>query len=196
MTMRDRLKEALRKHKIKHVYHPNHINAAVLVPLYLQDGHYQVLFIQRTNNVRHHKSQIGFPGGAYEESDGSLLATALRESWEEIGIIDSDVELLGQLDDMLTVSTQYIISPFVGIIPWPYDIKLDCFEIEESFSIPMGDLMNPSCLHQEYSGDGEEKALTYAYHYKDKVIWGATARILRQFLSIIYKLEGSSGIQV
>jgi 8-oxo-dGTP pyrophosphatase MutT (NUDIX family) len=66
--------------------------------------------------VRHHKGEISFPGGGYSPEDGSLLKTALRESYEEIGLAPGDVEILGELDDMFTRGSPFIITPFVGSI--------------------------------------------------------------------------------
>ena len=126
----EKLREVLTKRSVLHVSDSNMKVAAVLVPIFLNAGQYHLLFIQRTERVKDHKGQIAFPGGTYKNADGLLLNTALREAEEEIGLAQSDVEVLGELDDTI-VPTNYVISPFVGLIPYPYDFKLDKWEVEK-----------------------------------------------------------------
>ena len=95
------------------------VPAGVLIPMYEKDGEHFVIFTLRTETVEHHKGQISFPGGAFNPGDENLLDTALRESFEEIGLFPSDVEVMGELDDQVTVSN-FRITPFVGFIPYPY----------------------------------------------------------------------------
>ena len=106
------------------------------MPVFLKKGQYHLLFIQRTERVKYLKGQISFPGGAYEKNDGLILNTALREAEEEIGLIPKDVQILGELDDVLTATSNYIISPFVGLIPYPYDFRPDKWETEELLEVP------------------------------------------------------------
>jgi 8-oxo-dGTP pyrophosphatase MutT (NUDIX family) len=127
----EKLKEALAKRQVVRLSDSKMRVSAVLVPIFMKSGQYHLLFIQRTERVKEHKGQISFPGGAYEKADELLLNTALREAEEEIGLAPGDVEVLGELDDMLTVATNYVISPFVGLIPYPYKFKLDNWETEE-----------------------------------------------------------------
>ncbi len=159
--------------------------AAVLLPLYLEDGRHHLLFIQRTDRVRDHKGQISFPGGAWEEEDESMQATALREASEEIGLAESDVEVLGALDEILTIGSNYLISPFVGVFPWPYEICLDQWETEDAFGVPLAALLDTACLREGRDFIDGQSVPSYFYHYQDRVIWGATARILHQFLGIV-----------
>jgi 8-oxo-dGTP pyrophosphatase MutT (NUDIX family) len=160
------------------------IPSAVLVPLFYQKGEYYLLFTKRTENVRVHKGHISFPGGVWEEKDGSLLNTALRECAEEIGLAADAVDVLGELDDFHTISSDYIITPFVAFIPWPYPFKLDPWEVAEIITAPVSSLLHKDCLTQEVENWRGKEATTYFYHYQDKVIWGASARILHQFLEI------------
>jgi 8-oxo-dGTP pyrophosphatase MutT (NUDIX family) len=183
--MKQRLKQALALRQAHHITHPTRVQSAVLIPLYEKQGEYHILFIQRTEKVKDHKGQIGFPGGAYEEQDGTLLETALRESAEEIGLMASDVEILGELDDMMTLGTNYVISPFVAAIPWPYEFRVDQFETEEIIEVPILALLDRDCLRQGTDIFEGRVIDTYHYHYQGKVIWGATARILKQFLDIV-----------
>ena len=161
------------------------VPSAVLIPIYHKRGQYYILFTQRTEKVKDHKGEICFPGGAYEEKDEALVNTALREAAEEIGLMAGDVEVLGELDDVLTISTPYIISPFVAAILWPYQFKLDEFETEELIEVPISALLDKDCVRQETEMMNGEEITSYFYHYQGRVIWGATARILNQLLGIL-----------
>ena len=191
--MKQRLKETLSRREKAYIYDSSRIPSAVLIPIYLKDGEYHVLFTQRTEKVRDHKGQISFPGGAYEEQDGTMLNTALRESNEEIGLDTGTVELLGELDDFATMGTNYIISPFVGAIPWPFSLKLFPTEVKEIIEVPLLSLLDKDCLGQTNQYIDGELVATDSYLYQGKVIWGATARILKQFLGIISQITEDKG---
>jgi len=152
------------------------------VPLYLKNGEYNILFIKRTESVRTHKGQIAFPGGGYEAADRTLLKTALRECAEEIGLAADKVEVLGELDDEPSLTSNYVISPFVGIIPWPYPFMADGTETEEIIEIPIKALLSVKENNKELSNG--DTADSYSFNYEGRIIWGATARILSKFLEI------------
>lgn len=183
--MKERLRQTLSRRKKLHITDTQRVPSAVLLPLYLKDREYHLLFIQRTMRVRDHKGQISFPGGAYEEEDITFCKTALRETEEEVGVAESDVEVLGELDDIRTIGSGYVISPFVGIIPWPYDIKVDQWETEEVIEVPLAALLDKDNVREDTDILEGEVVPTYFYHCQGKVIWGATARILSQFLGIV-----------
>ncbi|MFH1381780.1 MAG: CoA pyrophosphatase [Chloroflexota bacterium] len=181
--MVERLKEALAKRPKQRIVDASLMASAVLIPVYLKDGEYYLLFTKRTEKVRDHKGQISFPGGAHEVEDSTLFQTALRECTEEIGLAPEAVELLGELDDSPTHTSNYIISPFVGLIPYPYPFKADPFEIDELIEVPISVLCDKSCYYEEHDIDGRG-IRGESYHCNGKIIWGATARILNQFLEI------------
>ena len=158
--------------------------AAVLVPLFYKEGEYYILFTERTDTVRDHKGQISFPGGANEIEDMTLLDTALRECKEEIGLDAGVVEVLGELDEMLTLHTNYLVSPFVGILPWPYRFRIDPKEVKQLIEAPISALLDKNNLYHETETVNDKLITGYYYKYKGKIIWGATARILTQFLDI------------
>jgi len=162
------------------------IHAAVLIPVFKKDNEYEVLFTERTHKVEHHKGQISFPGGAVEEKDSTFEDTALRETWEEVGILEKDVEVLGRLDDELTVASNFIIHPFVGKIPHPYNFEINPCEVERIISVPL-DLFFQEGSNQHLSSI-EFKTFTYrgpGYRYDDVTIWGATAKIMSKFVWIL-----------
>lgn len=156
--------------------------AAVLVPLFWRDDRLHVLFTKRTDKVSTHKSQISFPGGRTEPADENLAATALRESWEEIGLRPQDVKLLGALDDTVTLRAMRI-TPFVGVIPYPYPFRVHADEVDYLIEVPLADFLDPARLRVEELPypDGTTHAV-YFYTMGDEVIWGATARIVKEWL--------------
>lgn len=160
------------------------VPAAVLIPLLKIDGEYRLLFTKRTDTLRDHKGQISFPGGTREESDATLLDTALRECNEEIGLCSDVVEILGALDDRPTMHTSYMITPYVGVIPWPCDLSKDPVEVDEIFTVPVSVLLDKDTLRQEDDPVNDGTSEGYFYYYDNRIIWGATARIITQFLEI------------
>ncbi len=179
-----RLKELLSRRQKQHIDNASLVPAAVLVPIYCKRGQYHILLTKRTETVKTHKGQISFPGGVYEEQDRTLVNTALRESTEEIGLMAEDAEILGELDDGISIESNYSISPFVGLIPWPYQFKLNEEETEEIIEVPISILLDKNYSRQKIKTLDGKEVTSYSYNYQGKIIWGATARILNQFLDI------------
>ena len=189
-AMKQRLRQALSQRQKRHIADATRVPSAVLLPIYYKQGQYYILFTKRTGKVKDHKGQISFPGGAYEAKDRTLVNTAIRECAEEIGLAADRVELLGELDDTISIGSGYIISPFVAIIPWPYPLKVDQWETEEIIEVPISALLDKNNLRQETEIIDGETVTSYSYHYQGRVIWGATARILNQFLDIFARVMG------
>ena len=168
------------------LYEPNRPlkAAAVLVPIIDRPQGAHILLTRRTDHLHDHAGQISFPGGVYQEGDGTLADTALRECAEEVGLASGEVEILGELDDVATLTSNYIISPFVAFIPWPYQFKVNEEEIDELVEIPISVLLDRNSRHEETRTINGKAVASYSYHYQGKVIWGATATILSQFLDI------------
>jgi 8-oxo-dGTP pyrophosphatase MutT (NUDIX family) len=166
-------------------------DSAVLLPVYQKNGKCHIIFTKRTDHLTHHKGQISFPGGGRHDDDKTLLETALRESREEIGLKETDVRILGELDDAATVTSLYRIVPFVGLIPYPYDFKIDRFEVDEVFGLPLEDLLNNANRKDEDLVYGDKIIRVYTYELDGRIIWGATAWILNQFLEILRKVGGA-----
>jgi len=178
-----KLKEILSRRPKKRITDDRLVPSAVLLPIYYKEGEIHILFTRRTENVREHKRQISFPGGAHQAGE-SLLQTALRESTEEIGLAPDKVKILGELDDEVTLDSNYAVTPFVGIVPWPYDFKVDGWETDEIIEAPLPSLLDEESWHHKNEVVAGRKVTSYFYHYRNDVIWGATARILHQFLAI------------
>ena len=182
--MEELLRELLSKRKRLVINSKKLRHSAVLVPLLTINQAYHILFIRRSQKVEHHKGEISFPGGICEKDDGGLEATALREAYEEIGLAPRHVTVLGVADDMETVSTRYRVTPVVGVIPYPYSFRIGEYEVDEIIIIPLSQLLDEKNGRQE---SVVRQGKTYAgsvYHYKDCVIWGATARIVKNVLTL------------
>jgi len=181
--VKQRLKQLLSQRQKHHIVDAGRVSAAVLLPIYCKQGEYYLLFTKRTQKVKEHKGQISFPGGA-QEGDETLVNAALRECAEEIGLMAEEIEILGELGDTISRTSNYIISPFVALIPWPYQFKVNEEEIEELIEVPISALLGSGYRRQESEIIDGEAVTSYFYHFQGRVIWGATARILKQFLDI------------
>jgi 8-oxo-dGTP pyrophosphatase MutT (NUDIX family) len=180
----DQVRKILNMRERKMIEQPSLARAAVLVPLFEKGGACHIVFTKRSDKVRYHKGEISFPGGVVDEGDSELQRTALREAFEEIGLKENDVQVIGVLDDIVT-TTQFIVTPFVGLFPYPYSFKLSPIEIAELIEVPLSALLDEDCFSEREIIRGTGKEVVYAYQYENHIIWGATARILRQFLDLI-----------
>ncbi len=160
--------------------------AAVLVPLACDQGDLHLLFTRRTDLVHDHKGQVAFPGGAVESQDGSVEDTALRETYEEIGIPPEEICVLGLLPPFPTI-TGFLICPVVGMIPWPYDLHLSQQEVSRVFTVPFHWLADPVNRDEKemVMPDGRVEKVVFFNNYEGEKVWGATARIALYFLRSI-----------
>jgi len=180
----DLIRNILSSRQRRVIEHPPFSHAAVLVPLFEKRGECHLLFTKRSDQVKYHKGEISFPGGGFDEEDSELEKTALREAYEEIGLKGSDVQIIGALDDIVTIS-EFVVTPFVGLFSYPYPFKLSPAEIAELIEVPLPFLLEGGSLSEKEIFRGGQNEVIYAYQYGAHVIWGATARILKQFLDLI-----------
>ena len=166
-------------------------DAAVLVALYLDGGRLHAVFTKRREDMRRHPGEISFPGGRRDDSDPDLLATALREAEEEIGLPAAAVRVLGALQPTPTIATGYAIYPFVGLIEPGRAWTLSACEVAQVLELTLEDLA---------AGYGRRRLLrrgvpirTDTYVVGDDLIWGATARILADLLHRIGPLLAELG---
>ena len=181
----DLVRQALATRTLQVINDPGLKPSAVLLLMYPKDGEHCVLFNKRTDEVEFNKGEICFPGGGADPCDPNLAATALREAFEEMGINPKDVTILGQLDDT-TTRAGFVMHPFVGAIPYPYQFKPSPIEVAEVLEVPISVLLDRQNIREEMrvQSDGQlARALTYVYGRQ--LIYGATARILHQFLVIL-----------
>jgi 8-oxo-dGTP pyrophosphatase MutT (NUDIX family) len=168
--------------------------AAVLVPLLPDQGEWHVLLTQRTDTLESHRGQVAFPGGRVDPDDATRVETALREAEEEIGLRRELVRVIGQLDELLTV-TQYRITPVVGVIPWPYVFTPSPAELSAIFHVPLRWLADPANLETQYREPlvPGPKIPVYYWYYGDYIIWGATARMILNLLEVARPLLDGNG---
>jgi len=160
------------------------VPAAVLVPLVERETGLTALLTQRTNHLAHHPGQISFPGGHVDPGDGTLEETALRETEEEVGIHRRHIEVLGHLDKY-RVRTGFSVTPVVGLVTPPFELKPDPFEVAEVFEVPLAFLMNPD-NHERHSREFQGSSRQfYAMPYNGYYIWGATAGMLVNLYKVL-----------
>jgi 8-oxo-dGTP pyrophosphatase MutT (NUDIX family) len=174
--------------------------AAVLIPLFQaneEDANnhtWHVLLTRRTNNVADHQGQVAFPGGSADSSDISLEKTALREAHEEIGLEPSQVRVLGKMNPLWTISN-YMVTPVVGVIPWPFPIRIEEVEVSRVFFIPLDWLADPEHHEVRYRAiptpysqilGREFHPVIYYQTYQDELLWGISAEITLRLINILY----------
>ncbi len=148
--------------------------AGVLIPIIERDADLSVLLTQRSAELKHHPGQVSFPGGRMEEHDASVVATALRETEEEVGIASRHVRVIGYLPTRPTISG-YAVTPVVGIVSASATIKTDRSEVEYAFEVPLSYLLNASNeVHTQWETHGQTIPLI-EFHWEGERIWGATA---------------------
>lgn len=186
MNLRPEQIEQFLKGRIrKELDRPGLIHAGVLVLLFPKGNELHVLLTKRSSDVEHHRGQISFPGGAVDDRDENIIATAVRETEEEIGIPAHVIRILGLFDDAWTPSG-FQITPVIGYTNAPLSIRPSPFEVEEVLEVPLSFFLE--------AGNERVKKLTregatvdvYFYTYREKEIWGATAGILR---SVVHALQ-------
>jgi 8-oxo-dGTP pyrophosphatase MutT (NUDIX family) len=168
---------------------PDKTAAAVLVPLVSVDGEPHLLFTRRAASLPHHQGQVAFPGGSYHPGvDSDLAATALRETAEEINLEPASVRLLGPLDDIETVASRFVITPFVGVVPHPYPWRPAPGEVDAIFLVSLRVLRQPEVVrHEIWDFDGRQIPID-SYAVAGHVIWGATFRITQNLLGLLGEL--------
>jgi 8-oxo-dGTP pyrophosphatase MutT (NUDIX family) len=171
--------------------------ASVLVPLVQRDDGLHVLLTRRTDHLHDHAGQISFPGGRQEPEDADEVATALRETQEEIGLPHHHVEVLGRLPVYTTV-TRFVVTPVVALVRPPFELRLDAFEVAEAFEVPMSFLMNPA-YHQRHRFEAagvSRQFLSMPWQAdiapgtrREFFIWGATAAMLRNLYTFLSRSD-------
>lgn len=163
--------------------------ACVLLALYPKNNSWHFVLIQRVSNnpQDRHGGQISFPGGGYEESDGTLEQGALREANEEVGILPDDVTMLGRMTDIFIPVSNFIVHPFIGYLNYTPDFIPQLSEVQEILEIPIADFKNPATQKKteiKLPNNITLKNVPY-FDLKDHVVWGATAMMLSEFLELI-----------
>ena len=165
---------------------PGRPRASVLIPLYNHQGELHVILTRRSDEVEHHKGEISFPGGACEITDSDLSFTALRECHEEIGVLPQHVRVLGRLDDIVTVS-RFLVSVYVGALRddlSPFEWVTQPSEVAEVLEVPLLHLTDRRNVIEVPRLRNGELVVSEGFMFGEHTIWGATARMLRNFLDV------------
>ncbi|MEI7560129.1 MAG: CoA pyrophosphatase [Actinomycetes bacterium] len=155
---------------------PGSTESAVLVPFTVVDGRLCLVLTRRRDDLRRHAGEFSFPGGRRDPGEKDLLATALRETHEEIGIEPTDVEIIGALQPTSTIATGFSLHPFVGLVPAGAARIAEPAEVAEITVLDVAQLM--SSADRALLSRRDVAFRTAVYPLGDKFIWGATARIL------------------
>ena len=159
--------------------------ASVFVPFYPTPEGLSIIFTKRPEHLPSHSGQISFPGGGREADDRNNLVTALRETYEEIGVKPEDVEVWGRLRPERTPSSNYYISPFIGLVPYPYEFQVNFNEVERLIIVPLAHLLDPETFDSGLYHWQDQAYHTHTYTFGQDVIWGLTARILNNLFSLL-----------
>jgi 8-oxo-dGTP pyrophosphatase MutT (NUDIX family) len=162
------------------------VPAATLVPLVDRPDGMTLLLTQRTEHLHDHAGQISFPGGRVEPGDENPLATALRETEEEIGLSREFIDVVGYLDPYET-GTGFLVTPVVGLVSPGFTLELDTFEVAEVFEVPLAFILDPANHRQDYLEVRGGRRRFYVIEYEHRYIWGATAGML---MNLYQKLRG------
>ena len=188
--MKDRLREALAGYAPQPVEpDPALWPAAVLVLIYEHEGRPHIVFQKRTDKVDTHKGQISFPGGGSDPGDLDLTFTALRETHEEIGVHPDHVHVLGELDQIKTISN-FIVTPYVGwLASYPYEWAFSHDEVSYLLEVPIDHLLDEANYVPDRRLINGREVVMPSWRFEEDLIWGATARMLQNFLDIWATLE-------
>lgn len=167
--------------------------AAVLALFYPVQDQTTLLLTRRPEYARHHSGQIGLPGGSIEPTDASALHAALREAHEEVGVHDSEVQVLGRLDAIYVQISNFMVQPFVAWSPRRPDFRLDAVEVAGIVEVALAVLLDPVTLKEEQWPLGDGPQIVPFFRVGDDQVWGATGRILDQLLWRIERYLESTG---
>ena len=160
------------------------LSASVLVPMLVKENEWHILFTRRTASLPEHSGQVAFPGGRADPEDDSPEETALREAMEEINLSPNDVQILGRLRELRTISN-YCVNPIVGKIPWPYNFTIAKEEVSRIFTIPLEWLADPNnhkIQYRDLPAPHPPIPVIYFEKFDQELLWGVSAEITLNFL--------------
>ena len=161
-------------------------HAGVLLGLQQSDSGMDLILTKRTTKLKNHAGEISFPGGSFDKShDCSIMETATREAYEEIGLPKESSEIIGFIPPQISLGTGFIVTPVIALIGNDFRPIANEDEVEEIFHVPINFFIDQSNLRHEYRIYDQIRWSVYSYTYKQYYIWGLTAQIIRKFCSLI-----------
>ncbi len=186
------IREKLADHQVQKLRFKDFRPAGIVMPVFEKNGEAHFLMTQRTDTLAHHKGQVSFPGGGYESQDIDIRATAIRETNEEVGIPGDLIDVIGRLNDFPTISN-FMVSPFVATIPYPYPSQPNPEEVARLLEVPFSLFLNDDHFEMKYR---EVKGKTYPlffYDFEGTVIWGVTGHIIKRFIEQVFDYNPAPG---
>ena len=169
------IREALKSHRSHRITGHHYSYAGVIVPLFEKDGEVYILLTRRSDGLRHHQGEVSFPGGMCEDGDENTMDAAIRECNEEVGVNRDDIEIMGALDDEVTIAG-IVITPYVGVIPYPYNFVLNPKEVAYLIELPLNHLLKS----EDYS----------SMYFGEDYIWGLSWGMLSNLKALIRGRRG------
>jgi 8-oxo-dGTP pyrophosphatase MutT (NUDIX family) len=174
------------------------VNAAVLAILFEEDGEARLIFTRRSSTLRAHRGEVSFPGGRLDSGE-SPVAAALREANEEVALSPDLVTVAGWIHPVLTMVSGSLIMPVVATVPSRPHLVASPSEVERVFDVALGDLADPDIFHEErwgipdrvIPGSPDNTFAVWFFEVAGEMIWGATARMIHELLSIVLMAEGA-----
>lgn len=163
--------------------HHDRIASAVLLPIYCYQQQWQIILTRRSMLLKHHAGQFSFPGGRYEHSDQTLQYTALRESYEEIGLLPDKVTIISQLPNQ-NAGHHYVMAPFIGLLEQPFSLSANPEEVDEIIHLPLAPLLDCKNYQLLHITRAQQPQTLYFINIQGYVIWGATAAVLYRLANL------------
>ena len=164
----------------------------MLVPLFEEDGEARVILTRRAATLSSHQGEMSFPGGTIGPGEDELTA-ALREAEEEIGLSPHAVEVAGRLDRLVTATTGFVLTPFVGVLTGRPQLDLRAAEVEEAYDVALSHLLEESIFREERWDRPVPDRPIYFFELEHDTVWGATARVLYGLLELVTRPAGRGG---
>lgn len=152
--------------------------ASVLIGFVERNQELSIIFTKRAKHLKHHPGQVSFPGGKFEHQDINLANTALRETYEEVGIRGSEINIFGQMPELITIS-KFSVTPFLAFVDKGYTTNIDRNEVDEVFEVPAKLILDHSQLKSQQFQFANHSHRVFGLSYKQHFIWGMTAQIIQ-----------------
>jgi len=163
------------------------LDSAVMIILHFKNNELYTSIIKRSIYDGKHSGQMALPGGKYQESDVNLTKTAIRETYEEIGVNIKETEILGNLTSLIIPISNILVSPFVCLIDYNPKYNINKNEVQQIYDVPLSDFFSNKCIKTEYQYNTSVK-IPY-FNIQNETVWGATAMIFSEFLEVLKRAD-------